>query len=63
MLSVTKYGARSMEYSADGKGVAAVDEKLWEHQAHLKYRWKVFNEIKDAIIAAEVTLRTLYPKP
>jgi len=53
MLSVTKYGARSMEYSADGMGVAAVDEKLWEHQAHLKYRWKVFNEIKDAIIAAE----------
>jgi hypothetical protein len=51
--TVARYGARSMEYSADGMGVVAHDPQLAEHEAHLKYRWKVFNETKEAIIAAE----------
>lgn len=52
-LPVTKYGARSMEYSADGMGCVAHDPQLAAYEAHLKYRWKVFNETKEAIVAAE----------
>ena len=52
-LTVTKYGERTMEYCADGMGCVVHDPQLAEYEAHLKYRWKVFNETKDAIIESE----------
>ena len=43
-------------YSVDGMGCAELDEQLWEHEGHLKYRWEKFQERKAAIADAEGSL-------
>jgi 1,4-alpha-glucan branching enzyme len=43
-------------YSADGMGCAELDEQLWEHEGHLKYRWEKFQERKASIADAEGSL-------
>ena len=43
-------------YSADGLGCAELDEQLYEHEGHLKYRWEKFLERKAAIADAEGSL-------
>eukprot|EP00982_Pelagococcus_subviridis_P011268 31074-Pelagococcus_subviridis.AAC.2 len=43
-------------YTEDGMGCAGVDDKLYEHEGHLKYRWQKFVETKEAIVSAEGSL-------
>ena len=52
-LVVTNYGARSQEYCEDGLGCVEHDPMLKDHEEHLKYRWKVFQETKENIVKGE----------
>jgi len=43
-------------YTTDGMGCAELDEQLYEHEGHFKYRWEKFQERKAAIADAEGSL-------